>query len=61
MNKKNTLSFSQLSKYATCAKAYDYHYNQKIREKTSSANLTFGSAIDDALNQILKDLKKNGA
>jgi len=57
----NKLSFSQLSKYTQCAKAYQYHYVDRIRETTSSAALSFGSAIDDALNQILKDLKKNGS
>lgn len=54
----NKLSFSQLSKYTQCAKSYDYHYNQRIRETTTTAALSFGSAIDDALNTLLKDLKK---
>lgn len=52
------LSHSQTSKYQECAKAYDFHYNQKLRSTTKSAALFFGSAIDKAMDALLKDPKK---
>lgn len=57
----NRLSFSQISRYSTCPRSYKHYYIDRIREKTQSAFLSFGSAIDSALNAVLEDLKKNGS
>lgn len=51
------LSFSQLNKFNSCARAYKLHYNDRLREKTASAFLVFGSAIDDALNYVLRSYR----
>lgn len=53
------LSHSAANRYQTCAKSYEYHYILGYREKTTSAALIFGSAIDEALNCLL--LKKGNA
>lgn len=50
---KTRLSHSAIGKYATCPKAYEYHYIQKLRPVVHSAALVFGSAIDAALNELL--------
>lgn len=52
------ISYSQISKYSQCPKSYQWYYKEKLREKTASAFLAFGSAIDNALNAILSDIKK---
>lgn len=50
----NKLSHSSTSKYQECPKAYDYHYNHRLRSKLQSAALLFGSAMDKAIESILK-------
>lgn len=56
----NRLSHSALNKYQDCPKAYDLHYNKRLRSKTTSSALLFGSAIDKALETLVqtKDLQK---
>lgn len=58
MNTK--ISHSAVNKFLQCGKSYDYHYNHRLREKTATAFLAFGSAIDNALNAVLADLRDNG-
>jgi RecB family exonuclease len=53
------LSFSQINKYGQCPRSYKYYYVDKLREKTVTAFLAFGSAMDEALNSVLRDLQKN--
>jgi hypothetical protein len=53
------LSFSQISKYGQCPRSYKLYYVDKLRERSATAFLAFGSAMDDALNSILRDLQKN--
>jgi hypothetical protein len=48
------LSHSQCSKYTQCPQAYKYHYIERIRPKLTPASLLFGSALDAALNELLK-------
>ncbi len=52
------LSYSGYQKYVTCPKQYDYHYNQKLRPEAGQAHLTFGSAVDAALNSLLLGERK---
>jgi hypothetical protein len=49
------LSFSAVQKFIKCPKMYNLHYNLRIREKMMGSALLFGTAIDDALNVMLKD------
>lgn len=53
------LSFSQISKYGQCPRSYKLYYVDKLRERSATAFLAFGSAMDEALNAVLRDLKKN--
>lgn len=55
------LSHSAWSKYMTCPKMYQYHYEERLRPKESSSALAFGIAIDEALNVLLttKDFEKS--
>lgn len=53
------LSFSQLNKHNQCPRAYKHYYIDRLREKTTSSFLIFGSAMDAALNAILLDYKNN--
>ena len=55
------ISHSAINKWMQCPKSYEYHYKQKLREKSVTAFLAFGSGIDQALNAILQDLKDNGS
>lgn len=48
------LSHSQCSKYTQCPQAYKYHYIDRIRPSLSPASLLFGSALDSAVNELLK-------
>lgn len=53
------LSYSQISKYSQCPRSFRYYYLDRLREKTATSYLTFGSAMDSALNSILIDYKHN--
>lgn len=52
---KNRLSHSAASMYQTCGYKYKLHYKDKLRSKYTSAALLFGSALDKALDAMLKD------
>lgn len=52
------LSHSQASRFQTCGQSYKYHYIDKLRSTTKSAALFFGSAIDKAMDSLLKDSKE---
>lgn len=51
MSKK--ISYSAWKKYHTCPAYYDFHYHKRLRPIGTSSALVFGSAIDEALNQLL--------
>lgn len=51
---KNKLSYSQVTTYAECGQKWKYHYKDKLRPKSQSAALLFGSALDRAVAQMLK-------
>jgi hypothetical protein len=53
------LSHSAVSRYQTCPKSYKYHYIDKLRPKFTSSALLFGSALDHAINALLKDEGKD--
>jgi len=48
------LSHSAVSKFQDCPKAFDYHYNQGLRSTKQSAALSFGTAVDKAIGQLLE-------
>lgn len=54
---KKEYSYSQVQKFSTCGKMYEYHYKQRIRPMDTSSALVFGKAIDEALNAILLNIK----
>lgn len=56
----NRLSHSAVTKFQHCGKAYDFHYNKKIRTNVSKAALCFGTALDRSTGELLKgeSLKK---
>lgn len=54
----NKLSHSSLSKFQTCPKAYYYRYIRKLYSKYKSAALFFGSALDEAVNDLLDPNKE---
>lgn len=56
---KRKLSHSQIQRYLQCPRSYDLYYNKRLREKSATAFLALGSAIDESLNTILLDYKKN--
>jgi hypothetical protein len=53
------LSHSSSSTFQMCPKKYYYHYIERLRERTNSAALLWGSAIDEALNSMLQDHARN--
>lgn len=55
----SVISHSKVSKYLLCPQAYAYHYIDKIRPTGTTGALLFGSALDNALNLVLK--KESGA
>jgi hypothetical protein len=59
MSKINRLSHSAVGKFQTCAKAYQFHYIDKIRSTVTHSALPFGSAVDAAVGALLED-HKNG-
>jgi len=52
------LSNSAVDKYDQCRRLYKYHYIDKIREDSIGSPLFFGSSIDEALNCLLLQKKK---
>ena len=52
------LSHSAISKFKTCPAQFDLHYNQRIRDSRVGSALLFGSAIDESLNCIMLQKKK---
>lgn len=55
MNKINKLSHSASNIYQDCAYKYKLHYKDRLRPKTQSAALFFGTAIDRAISAMLKN------
>lgn len=53
------LSFSQINKYNQCPRSYKIHYLERLRERSATAYLAFGTAMDESLNAILLDFQKN--
>jgi len=51
----NNLSYTQFNKFQECPTAWKYHYKEGYRPIGQSANLLFGSAIDKAIEALLKD------
>lgn len=50
----NRLSHSSVTKFQECGKAWSYHYQEKLRHQFTSSALLFGSALDKALESLLK-------
>ncbi len=48
------LSHSQLSRYQSCAKDYDYYYNHRIRPVYQKAYFAFGAAFDKGAEILVK-------
>jgi len=53
-----TLSHTRLTKLRYCEAMYHFYYNKRLRSKYLKSPLFFGSAIDEALNCLLLDKKK---
>lgn len=53
------LSHSAKECYLTCPKKWELYYKEKLRSKYISSALFFGAALDEALNVLLLDKKKN--
>lgn len=51
------VSHSAYKKYLTCPAMYNLHYNEKLRPVGSTTALKFGSAMDEALNELLVGTK----
>jgi hypothetical protein len=56
--KPNRLSHSAAQRFQSCGESYRLHYIEKLRSKYQSAALIFGSALDHAINALLKKDKK---
>lgn len=52
------LSHSAKDCYLTCPKKWELYYKQKLRSRYIGSALVFGSAIDEALNTMLLEKKK---
>lgn len=52
---KNKLSHSSANIFQDCPKKWEYHYVKHLRSKTTTGALLFGSAIDAALNALMKN------
>jgi hypothetical protein len=61
MNIKTKISHSQISTYTTCPRKFKFHYIDRLRSKYQSGALLFGSAIDIALNDLLKNKDESAA
>lgn len=57
--KKNRLSHSAASMYQTCGKKYEYHYIKKLRSRTTTGALLFGSAVDAGIGAMINGKGKN--
>lgn len=55
----NRLSHSAVSRYQQCPRSYQLHYQKRLRPKTQSAALLFGSAVDAATGALLKGSDKS--
>jgi hypothetical protein len=53
------LSHTAKEMYLTCPKKWQLHYQEKLRSTLIGSALFFGSAIDEALNRMLLEKKKN--
>lgn len=56
---KVRISYTSNEKYQNSPRAYQLHYIEKIREQRVGSALPFGNAIDNAINEILRN-KMNG-
>lgn len=54
MNEIDHLSYSSISSYLTCSRAWKHHYIDKLPEPTTPA-LIFGSAIHDTVEKLISD------
>ncbi len=52
------LSHTSIEKFGSCPKQWEYHYITKLRSKSQGSPLYFGKAIDEALNYMLLNFKK---
>lgn len=54
------LSYTALQKYLECPKQYYFHYEEKLRPKKTGSALLFGSAVDEAISDLMihKSLKR---
>lgn len=48
------LSHSSVSKFMDCPTAWNFHYNKKLRHRFQSSALCFGTAIDKAIEAVVK-------
>lgn len=57
----NKISFTKVQTYLDCGRKYKLQYLDRLRPKEINSALIFGTAIDDALNNLLltKDLNKS--
>ena len=55
------LSHSAVNKYLVCPKEYQLHYIEKLRSKNQSSALLYGSAIDAALEELVKSRDINNS
>jgi hypothetical protein len=53
------LSHSSKEMYLTCSKKWELHYKERLRTSEVGSALFFGNAIDEALNVMLLEKKKN--
>ena len=51
----NRLSHSSIKLYSECGEKFRLHYQERLREKTKSGALLFGTAFDNATEAALKD------
>lgn len=47
------ISYSAYSKYHTCPRMYDLHYNHRLRPVKKGLPMILGSVVDEALNKLL--------
>lgn len=50
---KTKLSHSAINKYNTCARSYKYRYIDRVVSRYKSGALYFGTALDNAINNLL--------